>query len=82
MVTRVTTVSSLMYATSAWWAFTDASETSRLNRLIAGLRRAGYPPTDFPSLASDSRNSLAKLMRHIPSNMLQSGSFPPALFQS
>src|SRR6218665_3950563 len=41
-VTRATTVSSLMYASPAWWGFTDASERSRLNRLIAGLMRLRF----------------------------------------
>src|SRR6218665_980674 len=27
-----------MYASSAWWGFTDAAERTRLNRLLASLR--------------------------------------------
>jgi len=57
MVTRATTVSSLMYLTPVWWGFTDASERSGLNRLIAGLRRAGYLPTDFPSFEELARQA-------------------------
>src|SRR6218665_2825284 len=41
MVTRATTVSSLMYASPAWWGFTDASERTRLNWLISRFIREG-----------------------------------------
>ena len=56
MVTRAITVSSLMYASPAWWGFTDASERSGLNRLIAGLMWAGFLTSPH------SRNWFAKLM--------------------
>src|SRR6218665_3411205 len=52
MVTRATTASSLMYASPAWWGFTDASERSQLNQLIAGLMLAyseQYPPIQIMS---------------------------------
>jgi len=68
MVTRATKVSSLMYATPTWWGFTDVSERSRLNRLIAGLRRAGYLPTNFPSFEELARQADACLFRAICSN--------------
>src|SRR6218665_205994 len=48
LVTRMTTVSSLMYASPSWWGFTDASDRSRLERQLASLRRAGFLPSDFP----------------------------------
>src|SRR6218665_2466422 len=68
MVTRATTVSSLMYASPAWWGFTEASERARLNRLIAGLMQAGFLPTDFPTFEELARQADAGLFRVICSN--------------
>src|SRR6218665_367725 len=74
MVSRATTVSSLMYASPAWWGFTDASERSRLNRLIAGLiRQVSYRLT-----SPHSRNWLAKLIlayseQYAPIQIMSSG---------
>jgi len=68
VVTRATTVSSLMYASPAWWGFTDASERSRLNRLIAGLMQAGYLPTDFPTFEELARQADAGLFWAICAN--------------
>src|SRR6218665_939614 len=65
MVKRATTVSSLMYASPAWWGFTDASERSRLNRLIAGLMRAGFLPTNFPTFEELARQADAGLFQAI-----------------
>src|SRR6218665_1742333 len=39
LVTRMTTISSLMYTSPSWWGFTDASDRSRLERQLANLRR-------------------------------------------
>src|SRR6218665_2430772 len=61
-------VSSLMYASPAWWGFTDASERSRLNRLIAGLIRAGLLPTDFPTFEELAPQADTGLFRAICSN--------------
>src|SRR6218665_888159 len=68
VVTRATTVSSLMYVSPAWWGFTDASERSRLNRLIVGFRGGGYLPTDFPTFEELARQADAGLFRAICSN--------------
>src|SRR6218665_3100335 len=68
VVTRATTVSSLIYASLAWWGFTDALERSRLDLLIAGLMRAGYLPTDFPTFEELARQADADLFRPICSN--------------
>ena len=81
------TASSLMYASTAWWGFTDASERSRLNRLNASLIRVGFLPTDFPH----SRNWLAKLIlayseQYAPIQIISSGiisllkNHPPIIF--
>jgi len=68
MVTSATAVSSIMYASPAWWGFTNASERSRLNRLIAALKRAGFLPTDFPTFDELARQADAGLFRAICSN--------------
>src|SRR6218665_3651097 len=59
LVTRMTTVASLLYASPAWWALTDAAGRIRLERLLAGLRREGYLPEDFPSFVELARSSYA-----------------------
>src|SRR6218665_2395148 len=68
LVTRMTSVSSLMYASPSRWGFTDASDRSRLERQLASLRRAGFLPFDFPSFDELARNADAGLFRSICSN--------------
>src|SRR6218665_479351 len=68
LVARMTSVASLMYASPAWWGFTDAAERTRLNRLMASLRRAGNLPVDFPSLEELARLSDDGLFRSISFN--------------
>src|SRR6218665_2092803 len=51
-VARMTTVASLLYAFPAWWGFTSAQDRSKLERLVARLRRGGYLPADHPSFES------------------------------
>src|SRR6218665_1834222 len=64
----MTTVASLLYASPAWWALTDAAGRIRLERLLAGLRREGYLPEDFPSYVELARSSDAGLFKSISSN--------------
>src|SRR6218665_1985253 len=59
LVARMTTVASLLYASPAWWGFTDADDRSCLERLLAGLRCGGYLPEDFPSFVELARSSYA-----------------------
>src|SRR6218665_2597384 len=68
LVARMTSVASLMYASPAWWGFTDAAERTRLNRLLASLRRAGYLPVDFPSFEELARLADDGLFRSISCN--------------
>src|SRR6218665_3257333 len=68
LVTRMTTVSSLMYASPSWWGFTDTSDRSRFERQLPSLRRAGFLPPDFPSFDELARNADAGLFRSICSN--------------
>src|SRR6218665_1931091 len=50
-VARMTTISSLLYASLAWWGFTSAHDHDRLERLVKRLRRSGYLPESAPSFA-------------------------------
>src|SRR6218665_2576909 len=68
LVARMTSVASLMYASPAWWGFTDAAERTRLNRLLASLSRSGYLPVDFPSFEELARLADDGLFRSISSN--------------
>src|SRR6218665_1663956 len=64
----MTTVASLLYASSDWWGFTNAAERSRLDRLLSSLRRGGYLPEDFPSFVELSCSSDAGLFKSTSSN--------------
>jgi len=56
LVLRMTTVSSLMYASPSWWGFTDASDRLQLERQL-------------PSFDELARNADAGLFRSICSNL-------------
>src|SRR6218665_550549 len=45
----MTTIASLLYASPAWWGFTSAADRSKLERLVARLRRGGYLMADHSS---------------------------------
>ena len=57
-----------LYAYPAWWGFTDAADRSRLERLLAGLRRWGYLPEEFPFFVELTRSSDSGLFKSISSN--------------
>src|SRR6218665_1936288 len=61
LLTRMTTVSSLMYA----------SDRSRLKRQLASLRQAEFLPSDFRSFDELAWNADAGLFRSICSNLLR-----------
>jgi len=67
LVTRMTTVSSLMYAYPAWWGFTDASERSRFESQLASLKLARFLPPGSP-IDELARNADAGLFLSISSN--------------
>jgi|SRR6218665_356025 len=68
LVTRMTTVSSLIYASPSWWGFIDASDGSRLERQLASLRWAGFLPPDSPSFDELAWNADTGLFWSICSN--------------
>ena len=49
-VVRMTTVSRLLYASSAWWGFVGQQEHNRLQSVMDRLVRLRYLPEDNPTL--------------------------------
>src|SRR6218665_3546021 len=71
LVTRSTTIASILYATPGWWGFAGEGDRQRLKRLVARLRRMGYLPTDFPSvetLAVEADRNLFKSILQCPNS--------------
>src|SRR6218665_1345935 len=68
LVARATTVASILYAPPAWYGFANEGDRKRLERLIARMRRCGYLPRDFPSLAALVDEADRKLFRSISHN--------------
>ena len=64
----VTTVASLLYASPAWWGFTNAEQCNRLERLQLRLRRGGFLPVDSPSFEKLAQDADLGLFRSISSN--------------
>ena len=48
-VYHATVVARLMYAASAWYGFTKASERQRIDKVMDRARRLGYYPPDAPT---------------------------------
>src|SRR6218665_3909635 len=67
-IARMTTIASLLYAFPAWWGFTSAADRSKLERLLARLRRAGYLPADHPSFENLAMIADQRLYRSIVRN--------------
>src|SRR6218665_653159 len=66
LVTRPTTVSSILYATPALWGLAgEGDRRLRLERLIARIRRRGYLPSDFPNIASLAEEADRRLFKSI-----------------
>src|SRR6218665_1937332 len=71
LVTRATTVASILYATPAWWGFAGEGNRLRLERLIARMRRMGYLPSDFPNIASLAEEADRRLFKSIIQSQTQ-----------
>src|SRR6218665_2842907 len=52
----------------AWWGFTSAADRSKLERLVARLRRGGYLPADRPSFENLAMILDQRLYRSIVRN--------------
>jgi len=60
-VYRAVIIAKLLYASSAWWGFTVASDRQRLEASLRRAQRSGLYPTDKPTLtqlAEDADNTL------------------------
>ena len=49
VVARMTTVASLMYASPAWWGFTQARDRAKIEKLLDRLKRNGFLPPNAPA---------------------------------
>src|SRR6218665_1083122 len=70
----MTTIAFLLYASPAWWGFTSAVDRSKLERMVARLRRGGYLPADHPSfenLAIIADQRLYRSIIHNPYHVLR-----------
>ena len=55
VISRFTTLASMLYASSAWWGFICARDKDRLEKLIGRLQRGGFLPGDVLSFADSMR---------------------------
>src|SRR6218665_27866 len=70
----MTTIASLLYASPAWWRYTSAADRSKLERLVARLRRGGNLPADHPfseNLAMIADQRLYRSIIHNPYHVLR-----------
>src|SRR6218665_1391686 len=61
----MTTIAFLLYASPAWWGYTSPVDRSKLERLVARLRRGGYLPADHPSFENLAMKADQRLYRSI-----------------
>jgi len=47
-VAKMTTVSSLMYASPAWWGFTSADDRKKIGALLTRMKRLDFVPPQSP----------------------------------
>jgi hypothetical protein len=51
-VCRATTISRLLYASPAWWGFTNAADKERFEVFIRKTKKCDYLPENFPTVAT------------------------------
>src|SRR6218665_151300 len=64
----MTPIASLLYASPSWWGYTSAADRSKLERLVARLRRGGYLPAVHPSFGNLAMIADQRLYRSIIHN--------------
>src|SRR3984885_5619587 len=72
-VVRATTMARIMYASPAWYGFTNAEQRARINSIIRKLSRFGYLPSDQPTfevLNSNADRSLFAAALRNPGHVL------------
>jgi len=74
-VYRAVIIAKLLYASSAWWGFTTASDRQRLEASLRRAQRSGLYPTDKPTLtqlAEDADNTLFRTIIYSEHHVLHS----------
>jgi len=67
-VARMTTVATLMYASPAWWGYTQASDRARMEQLVNKLKRCGFLPTTAPTVQQMAAKADDSLFRAVITN--------------
>ena len=60
-VARMTTVSSLMYASPGWWGFTLAHDRARVEQLLRRMKRCCFLPLSAPTAEQLAASADAQL---------------------
>src|SRR6218665_3865852 len=61
----MTTVSSLMYASPAWWGFTLAHDRARVEQLLRRMKCCGFLPLSAPTAEQLAASADAQLFKAI-----------------
>ena len=67
-VCRASTMARLMYASPAWWGFTNACERDRLEGFIRKTKRFGYLPQNAPTAEHLSHCADVTLFKTVTTN--------------
>src|SRR6218665_35158 len=64
-IARMTTVSSVMYASLAWWGFTLAHDRAMVEQLLRRMKRCGFLPPSAPTAEQLATSADAQLFKAI-----------------
>src|SRR6218665_2214082 len=67
-VAKMTTVSSLMYASRAWWGFTSAGDRKRIGAFLARMKRRDFLPPQSPDANQMADRADERLFSAVVSN--------------
>src|ERR1043165_1502347 len=67
-VAKITTISQLMYASSAWWGYTSAADRHSVEQLITRMKRMGLIGQDAPEAAALAEEADFRLFTAVRSN--------------
>ena len=68
IVYRSVVVAKIMYAASAWWAFTTAAERQRINAFIRRSTRCGFCSTTLPTFEEQCAETDERLFKTVLCN--------------
>lgn len=66
----MTTLASLLYASSVWWVYTWAKDRDRIDKLLNRLRLSGYLPMGDPSFKELAKKQTSKTISANPNHVL------------